>query len=187
AEEVGVDDRERAQREKDRTREATQYRDEECKGEDEALRDQKDLDVETEGPRDSPERRLELGPVEEAAADRGPAGCVGDDHSHDDEEDDRREKRDRNAPAAIAARAQPAAEDARAPRLVYFKTGAPVAFASHCCWICFSVPFARSVASALSTHSASELPLAKTMPKWPAPPVSNCPSTFEFGTWAAET
>src|SRR5207253_6369198 len=169
AEEVGVHDRESPQREEDRPREAPQHREQEREREDEALRDREDLAVEEEGSRDLREGRPELRPVEERAADLVPAGRVGDGHAHDDEEDDRREKRDRDAPAALHARTQ-RAEDARAPRLVYFKTGAPVAFASHCCWICCSAPFARSFASALSTHAASGLPLAKTMPKYPAPP-----------------
>src|SRR5262249_24803872 len=153
---IRVHDRDRSQWEEHRSREAPQHRDDEREREDQALRDQEDLAVEEKGPGDLRERRLELGPAEKRLVDFGPAGRVRDDHAHDDEEDDRREERDRDAPAAAAARAQPA-EEARAPRLVYFKTGAPVAFASHFCWICCSVPSARSFASAWSTHAASEL------------------------------
>ena len=76
----------------------------------------------------------------------GPARRVRDREDDDREEDDGAEQRDGDAPAAFAAGAQ-SIEQARAP--VYFKTGAPVAFASHSCWSRLSVPFARSDVIAL--------------------------------------
>ena len=60
----------------------------------------------------------------------GPAGRVRDREDDDPEEDDRAHERDDDAPAAVAAGAQ-SIEQARAP--LYFKIGAPVAFASHSC------------------------------------------------------
>ena len=48
AEQVGVDDRERAQREEHRPRQAAQHREEQREDEDERLRDAEDLDVELE-------------------------------------------------------------------------------------------------------------------------------------------
>src|SRR5262249_16612315 len=155
--------REGAQRKEDRSRQASQNRDQKCERKDQALRDQEDLAVEEERPRDLRERCLEVMPAEESLVNRGPARRVGDDHDDDDDEDKRREHRDRHRAAAVSSRQ--GTEDARAPRLVYFKIGAPVAFASHVCWSCCSVPFERRVASALSTHVASESPFAKTMPK----------------------
>ena len=60
------------------------------------------------------------------------------DREEDDrEEDDGAHERDDDAPAAFAAGAQ-SIEQARAP--LYFKIGAPVAFASHSCWSRLSVP-----------------------------------------------
>ena len=67
AEEVGVDDRQRAQREEHRPRQAAQHREEEREDEDEHLRDAEDLHVQPERARDLRERRLELVPVEELA------------------------------------------------------------------------------------------------------------------------
>src|SRR5262249_42522548 len=185
AEEVGVDDRHRAQREEDGPGEAADHREEKGEDEDERLRDAEDLHVEQERVGDLAERRPERAPVEEGLLALGPAGRLGDDAPGDDEEDDRAERRDE--PAAAAAAGPPPAEDLRAAGL-YFRTGAPVAFASHCCWIFFSVPLAFRAASARSTHPTSGLPLANTIPKCSPPPsVGNWPRIFEFGTCTAVT
>ena len=58
AEEVGVHDREGAQREEDRSRQAPHHCDQERERKDQALRDQEDLAIEEEGPRDLRERNL---------------------------------------------------------------------------------------------------------------------------------
>ena len=94
------------------------------------LGDREDLHVQQERPRDLGHRRLELLPVEELAAHLRPAGRVRDREEDDPEEDERAHERDHDAPAAVAAGAQ-SIEQARAP--LYFKIGAPVAFASHSC------------------------------------------------------
>ena len=80
------------------------------------------------------------------------------------EEDDGAQERDGDAPAAVAAGAQ--VRRAGASAVVYFKIGAPVAFASHSCWSRLSVPFARSDVIALFTQAVSGLPFASTTPKW---------------------
>jgi len=63
--------------------------------------------------------------------DRRPAGRLHDCDDYDRKEDDRAQQRDRNAARALRLEAQ-AVQHARAARL-YFKVGAPVAFASHFC------------------------------------------------------
>src|SRR5581483_3940864 len=109
-----------------------------------------------------------------------PPRRVRDRNRDEHEEHDGAEQRDHDAARA----ARPECEELRAAPC-YFRTGAPVAFASHCCRIPASVPFAFSRASALSTHDARGLPFANTMPKC-SPPASdgNCPSTFECCTCA---
>ena len=73
AEEVGVGDRERAEREEDRAGEAAHDREHEREDEDEDLRDQEDLHVQQEGARDLRERLAVVVPVEERRLDLGPA------------------------------------------------------------------------------------------------------------------
>src|SRR5262249_3518255 len=99
-------------------------------GEDKRRGDAEDLHVEQKRPRDLGHRAAELAPVEERRPHLRPAGRMRDGDDEDDEEDDRARERDRNA--ARPARAEP--DDPRAA-VAYLRTGAPVAFASHCCWI----------------------------------------------------
>src|SRR5439155_7251189 len=180
AEEVRVDDRERPQREEHRPRQAADHGEEQREGEDEHLRDAEDLHVQLERARDLGERGAELTPVEECAPHLRPARSMCDRNHDQDEEDDRAHERDRDA--ARAARTEP--EELRAA-VCYFRTGAPVAFASHCCRIPDSWPFAFSVASARLTQATSGLLFAKTMPKCSPPGTAgNWPSTFEFETCA---
>src|SRR3954464_10096284 len=164
AEEVGVDDREHAQREEHRPGQRAEDGEQQREDEDEDLRDQEDLAVEPEGVRDLRERVAKGAPVEERPPDFRPPGRVRDGDADEDDEDDRADERDGDAPAAVPAGAH-AVEDARAPPDRYFRTGAPVDFASHCCWSFFSVPFDRSRLSAWLTQPASGLPFANTIPK----------------------
>src|SRR5439155_20010078 len=173
AEEVGIHDRERPQREEHRPGQAADHREQQSEREDEDLRDAEDLHVELERTRDLGERGAELAPVEERAPHLGPARSVRDGDGEQHEEDHRARERDRDA--ARPARTEP--EDLRAA-VYYFRTGAPVAFASHCCRIPASWPFAFRVASARLTQATSGLSLAKTMPKCSPPAMAgNWPST----------
>src|SRR5262249_33545001 len=143
--------------------------------------------VEQERPRDVRHVGPELVPVEEGRLDLRPAGRARDREHDEPEEDARRDERDRRA--ARVARQPERAERARAARPgLYFRTGAPVAFASHCCWSFFSVPSARSFAITASVQRVSPLPFANTSPKRSPPPsAGNCPRIFEFGTCTAVT
>src|SRR5207237_1009855 len=134
--------------------------------------------VQLERARDLGERGTELTPVKERRPDLRPARSVRDRDHDQGEEDDRADERDRDA--ARPARTEP--EDLRAA-VYYFRTGAPVAFASHCCRIPASWPFAFRVASARLTQATSGLLFAKTMPKCSPPAMAgNWPSTFECST-----
>ena len=106
AEDVRVDDHERANREEHRSGQAAQHRQEKREDEDEDLGDAEDLHVQQERAGDLRERRLELRPAEERLPHLGPARGVRDDVPDDREEDDGAQQRDRHAPAAVAAGAQ---------------------------------------------------------------------------------
>ena len=113
AEDVGVDDRQQAQREEDGAGKAADHGQPESREEDHDLRDAEDLHVREEGGRDAGQRLPEDLPVEERLLDLVPAGRRDDGDDEDGEEDDRRREGDRDrAPAGAAARQ--AADDLRA-------------------------------------------------------------------------
>ena len=138
---------------------SSQHRDHEREDEDEHLADQEDLHVQHERAGDVGKRAPDVVPAEEDAMHLGPAGRLRDRHDHHRQEDGGADEGDRHPAGPLRLQAQPS-EQARAPRL-YFKIGAPVAFASHCWSSCLSVPFERSVPSALFTHATSEFPFWK--------------------------
>src|SRR5262249_61397057 len=70
---------------------------------------------------------------------------------------------------------------------LYFRIGAPVAFASHCRWIRCSDPFALSAAMALSTQAVRLLPFASTMPTCSPEGAANWPRIVPFSTCTAVT
>src|SRR5689334_4644014 len=189
AKEIGVDDRECAERKEDRPGKAAKHREEQREHEDQHLGDAEDLHVEQECARNLGERGLELGPAEELPVNLGPTRGVRYRNRDDDEEHRGAEKCNSHAPAAVAAGAQ-ASDQARTTREVYFKIGAPVAFASHVCWSFFNVPLARSDVIAVFTHATSGLPFCRTTPKrsvvCPAA-FSNWPRILLFGTCTAVT
>ncbi len=94
AEEVGVGDRERADREEDRPGQAAQDGEQQREDEDEDLGDHEDLHVQEEGARDDRERLAVLVPVEERRLDLGPVRSVCDPVDERGEEDERREQRE---------------------------------------------------------------------------------------------
>ena len=110
AEEVGVGDRERPDREEDRAGEAAQDREGERREEDDRLRDHEDLHVQEERAGDARERALVDVPVEEGRLDLGPVRCVRDRVDDDSEDDDRRDEREGDGAAGAAT-----PEDLRVP------------------------------------------------------------------------
>ena len=128
AEEVDVDDRERADREEDGAGEAAEDRQEQRRHEDDRLDDEEDLHVDEERARDLRERVAVVAPVEEVRLERVPAGRLRDDDDDRAEDDDRREDGDRDRPRLARAAGGRAAEDPGAPvpvQACYFRSGAP--------------------------------------------------------------
>ena len=129
AEEVDVDDRERADREEHGPWKAAENGDHEREDEDEDLRDQEDLHVDPEGREDVRERLLELLAVEERLLDVVPTGRVDDDDGDDQPDDDERSRRGRRR---RSCRRRPSSSrrgsSSRGSRPVasYFRIGAPV-------------------------------------------------------------